>query len=166
VVKLNEAPAGHWIYVFRLVANPSKGEIDSARVVFDRERGLLFASEEHLLPEWIRHIDLWIAEANAQVAADEAAEEKRRAESEARDRRDVLLKQINDKYKNLSLATAPSRGACPLVEEDDGGRLAFLRHVGSHEAPAGVSQHGASTDTTALQRRLSRSRRSRRRVSV
>lgn len=100
-VKLNEPPAGHWIYVFRLVASPSKGDIDSDRVVFDRERGLLFASEEHLVPEWIRHIDLWIAEANAQVAADEAAEEKRRAESEARDKRDALLKQVNEKYKNL-----------------------------------------------------------------
>lgn len=101
VVKLNEAPAGHWIYVFRLVANPSKGDIDPDRVVFDRERGLLFASEDYLVPEWIRHIDLWIAEANAQVAADEAAEEKRRAEGEARNRRDALLRQINDKYKTL-----------------------------------------------------------------
>jgi len=101
VVKLNEAPAGHWIYVFRLVANPSKGDIDADRVVFDRERGLLFACEEHLVPEWIRHIDLWIAEANTQVAADEAGEEKRRAEGEARVRRDTLLKQINDKYKHL-----------------------------------------------------------------
>lgn len=101
VVRLNEAPAGHWIYVFRLVANPSKGEIDSDRVVFDREQGLLFASEEALVPEWIRHIDLWIAEANAGVAADEAAEEKRRAETEARDKRDALLKRVNEKFKNL-----------------------------------------------------------------
>jgi|SRR6266542_4410962 hypothetical protein len=100
-VKLNEPPAAHWIYVFRIVANPSKGEIDSDRVVFDRERGLLFASEEPLVPEWIRYIDLWITEANAQVAADEAAAEKRRAETEARDRRDALLKQVNEKYKNL-----------------------------------------------------------------
>jgi hypothetical protein len=53
------------------------------------------------VPEWIRYIDLWIAEANAQVAADEAAEEKRRAEAEARDKRDTLLKQINEKFKNL-----------------------------------------------------------------
>ena len=101
VVKLNEPPAGHWIYVFRLVATPSKGDIDSDRVVFDRERGLLFASEERLVPEWIRHIDLWISEANAQVAADEAAEEKRRAESEARDRRDALLREVNERFKNL-----------------------------------------------------------------
>lgn len=100
-VKLNEPPAGHWIYVFRLVANPSKGDIDPERVVFDRERGLLFASEEPLVPEWIRYIDLWIAETNAQVAADEAAEEKRRAETEARDKRDTMLKQVNEKYKNL-----------------------------------------------------------------
>ena len=62
--------------------------IDSDRVVFDRERGLLFASEEPLVPEWIRYIDMWISEANAQVAADEAAGEKRRAETEARDKRE------------------------------------------------------------------------------
>ena len=101
VVKLSEPPAGHWIYVFRLVATPSKGDVDSDRVVFDRERGLLFASEERLVPEWIRHIDLWISEANAQVGADEEAEEKRRAETEARGKLDALLKQVNDKYKNL-----------------------------------------------------------------
>jgi hypothetical protein len=101
VVRLNEPPAGHWIYVFRLVATPSKGEVDSGRVLFDHERGLLFASEEPLVPEWIRHIDLWIAETNAQVAADEAAEEKRRAESLARDKRDALLRQVNEKFKNL-----------------------------------------------------------------
>ena len=53
------------------------------------------------MPEWIRHIDLWIAEANAQVAADEEAEEKRRAETEARDKRDALLRQVNEKFKNL-----------------------------------------------------------------
>ena len=70
-------------------------------MVFDRERGLLFASEEPLVPEWIRYIDLWISEANAQVAADEAAEEKRRAETEARDKRDALLTQVNEKFKNL-----------------------------------------------------------------
>ena len=52
-VKLNEPPAGHWIYVFRLVATPSKGDIDSDRVVFDHERGLLFASEEPLGPEGV-----------------------------------------------------------------------------------------------------------------
>ena len=101
VVKLNERPAGHWIYVFRSVATPSKGDVDSDRVVFDPERGLLFASEEWLVPEWIKHIDLWIAEANAQVAADEAAEEKRRAEAEARDKLDALLRQVNEKFKNL-----------------------------------------------------------------
>ena len=46
-------------------------------------------------------IDLWIAEANAQVAADDAAEAKRRAEAQARDKRDTLLKQVNDKFKDL-----------------------------------------------------------------
>ena len=83
------------------MATPSKGDVDSDRVVFDRERGLLFASEERLVPDWIRHIDLWISEANAQVAADEEAEEKRRAETEARGKLDALLKQVNDKYKHV-----------------------------------------------------------------
>jgi hypothetical protein len=69
--------------------------------VFDPERGLLFASEERLVPEWIRYIDLWLLEANAQVAADDAAEAKRRAEAESRDKRDTLLKQVNDKFKDL-----------------------------------------------------------------
>lgn len=64
-------------------------------------RGLLFASEERSVPDWIRHIDLWIAEANAQVAADDAAEAKRKAEAQARNQRDTLLKQVNDKFKDL-----------------------------------------------------------------
>ena len=101
VVRLNEPPAGHWIYVFKTITTPTKNDIDPDRVVFDPERGLLFASEEGLVPEWIRHIDLWILEANAQVAADDAAEAKRTAEAQARDKRDALLKQVNDKFKNL-----------------------------------------------------------------
>src|SRR5229473_1142540 len=92
VVKLNEPPAGHWIYAFRLA---------KASGVFDPERGLLFASEERLVPDWIQHIDFWILAANAQVAADEAAEEKRKAETQARDHREALLKQVNEKFKNL-----------------------------------------------------------------
>jgi hypothetical protein len=100
-VRLNEPPAGHWIYVFKTITKPTKGEIDPDHVVFDPERGLLFACEERQVPEWIRYIDLWIAEANAQVAADDAVEAKRRAELQARDQRDALLRQVNDKFKNL-----------------------------------------------------------------
>ena len=101
VVRLSEPPAAHWIYVFKTITKPTKGDIDPDHVVFDAQQGLLFASEERLVPEWMRHIDLWILEANAQVEADDAAEAKRRAESQARETRDALLKQVNDKFKNL-----------------------------------------------------------------
>jgi hypothetical protein len=101
VVRLNEPPAGHWIYVFKTITKPTKGDIDPDHVVFNPERGLLFASEERFVADWIRHIDLWILEANAQVAADEAAEQKRKAEVEARGKRDEMLKQVNDKFKDL-----------------------------------------------------------------
>src|SRR5262249_22932576 len=42
-----------------------------------------------------------VAETNAQLAADEAAEEKRQeeTEAEARDKRDALLRQVNEKFK-------------------------------------------------------------------
>ena len=101
VVRLSEPPAAHWIYVFKTITRPVKGDIDPDHVVFDAQQGLLFASEERLVPEWIRHIDLWILEANAQVEADDAAESKRRTEAQARETRDALLKQVNDKFKNL-----------------------------------------------------------------
>jgi hypothetical protein len=100
VVRLNEAPAEHWIYSFKL-ATPVALEFDPERVVFDPQRGLLFESEESLVPDWIDHIDLWTASANARVAADEAAEEKRRAEAQTREERDLLLSRINEKFKNL-----------------------------------------------------------------
>ena len=100
VVRLNEAPAEHWIYSFKL-ATPVAREFDPERVVFDPQRGLLFESEESLVPGWIDHIDLWIASANTRVAADEAAEEKRRAEAQTREERDLLLSRINEKFKNL-----------------------------------------------------------------
>ena len=100
VVRLNEAPAEHWIYSFKL-ATPVALEFDPERVVFDRQRGLLFESEESLVPGWIDHIDLWIASANTRVAADEAAEEKRRAEAQNREERDLLLSRINEKFKDL-----------------------------------------------------------------
>src|ERR1700730_9142976 len=99
VVRLNEPPAGHWIYAFRLTK--ASGDFDPERVVFDPERGLLLASEERLVPDWIQHIDFWILAANAQVAADEAAEDKRKAETQARGERESLLKQVNEKFKNL-----------------------------------------------------------------
>ena len=101
VVRLSEPPAAHWIYVFKTITKPTKGDIDPDHVVFDAQQGLLFASEERLVAEWMRHIDLWILEANAQVEADDAAEAKRRAEAQAREARDALLKQVNDKFKNL-----------------------------------------------------------------
>jgi len=101
VVRLSEPPAAHWVYVFKTITKPTKGDIDPDHVVFDAQQGLLFASEERLVPEWMRHIDLWILEANAQVEADDAAEAKRRAEAQARETRDALLKQVNDKFKNL-----------------------------------------------------------------
>jgi hypothetical protein len=100
VVRLNERPAEHWIYSFKLAA-PLTREFDPERVVFDPQRGLLFESEESLVPGWIDHIDLWIAFANTRVAADEAAEEKRRAEAQNREERDLLLGRINEKFKDL-----------------------------------------------------------------
>ncbi len=100
VVPLNEPPAEHWIYSFKL-AMPVTREFDPERVVFDFQRGLLFESEESLVPGWIDHIDLWIASANTRVAADEAAEEKRRAEAQTREDRDLLLSRINEKFKDL-----------------------------------------------------------------
>src|ERR1700716_401818 len=89
------------LYSFVVKLNKAAGDVDPERVVFDPERGLLFASEERLVPDWIHHIDFWILAANAQVAADEAAEETRKAETQARDHREALLKQVNDKFKNL-----------------------------------------------------------------
>ncbi len=100
VVPLNEPPAEHWIYSFKL-AMPVTREFDPECVVFDFQRGLLFESEESLVPGWIDHIDLWIASANTRVAADEAAEEKRRAEAQTREDRDLLLSRINEKFKDL-----------------------------------------------------------------
>jgi hypothetical protein len=97
VVPLNDAPAEHWFYSFRL-ATPVAREYDPERVVVDPQRGLLFETEESLVPAWIDHIDLWIASANRQVAA---AEEKRRAEALTREERDLLLSRINEKFKDL-----------------------------------------------------------------
>ena len=99
-VQLSEPPAGHWIYAFKL-ATPVARDLDPERVVVDPQQGLLFAAEESMVLAWINHIDLWIASANKQVADDEAAEEKRRAETQARGQRDLLLSQMNEKLKNL-----------------------------------------------------------------
>jgi len=49
VVRLNEAPAEHWIYSFKL-ATPVALEFDPERVVFDRQRGLLFESRNPSCP--------------------------------------------------------------------------------------------------------------------
>lgn len=96
VVRLNEPPAAPWIYSFKLAA-PVAPQHDPERVVIAPERGLLFESEEALVPGWIDHIDLWIASANAEVAAAEAAEEKRRGEAQTEE----LLVGVNEKFKDL-----------------------------------------------------------------
>jgi hypothetical protein len=98
-IRLNEAPAGHWIYAFKM-ATPVARDVDPERVVVDPQQGLLFESEESLVLSWINHIDLWIASANRLVAEDEAVEEKRRLEAQARGQRDLLLKQMNEKLKD------------------------------------------------------------------
>ena len=100
VVRLNEVPAEHWIYSFK-VATPVALEHDPERVVFDPQGGLLFESEESLVPGWIDHIDLWIASANTRAALDDAAEEKRRAEAQNREDRDLVLSRINEKFRDL-----------------------------------------------------------------
>jgi hypothetical protein len=100
VVRLNEAPAEHWFYSFRL-ATPVAREYDPERVVFDPQRGLRFETEEGFVPGWIDHIDLCIASANTQVAANEAAAEKRRTRAQTREERDLLLSRINEKFKGL-----------------------------------------------------------------
>jgi len=82
-------------------ATPVALEHDPERVVFDTHRGLLFETEESLVPGWIDHIDLWIDSANTRVALDEAAEEKRRAEAQNREDQDLLLSRINEKFKDL-----------------------------------------------------------------
>ena len=100
VIRLNEPPAGHWIYAFKM-ATPVAPEVDPERVVVDPQRGLLFESDEGHAISWVNHIDLWITSANKQVAEDEAAEEKRRAEVQARGQRELLLQQMNEKLKHL-----------------------------------------------------------------
>ena len=96
IVRLNEPPAAPWIYSFKL-ATPVAPQYDPERVVVAPERGLLFGSEEALVPGWIDHIDLRIASANAKVAAAEAAEQKRRAEAQTEE----LLVSVNEKFKDL-----------------------------------------------------------------
>jgi hypothetical protein len=96
VVRLNEPPAAPWIYSFKL-ATPVASQYDPERVVVAPERGLLFESEEALVPGWIDHIDLWIASVNTEVAAAEAAEGKPSAEA----RTEELLVSVNEKFKDL-----------------------------------------------------------------
>jgi hypothetical protein len=93
-------PGGNWIHSFKLASPVARPQYDPERVAVDRQRGLLFESEETLVPGWINHIDLWIASAKAQVATDEALEEKRRSEAQAQ-AQDHLLGRINEKFKSL-----------------------------------------------------------------
>jgi hypothetical protein len=71
-----------------------------SRVDF-RDRGLVFAAREDRIKEWLRHIDQWIATANAGVAdaharGSNAREREQRGVDEARQR---IFDA--DKYRNL-----------------------------------------------------------------
>jgi hypothetical protein len=98
-IPLSAIPSREWLKAFNTPREPSEVFMPS-RVDF-KDRGLVFASREERIAEWMRHIDQWIATANEGVA--EAAE---RGSSEAeREQRgvDEAKQRIfdADKYRNL-----------------------------------------------------------------
>jgi len=85
--------------LFNTPLEPSEVFMPS-RVDF-RDRGLVFASREERITEWLKHIDQWIATANEGAA--EAAE--RGSHAREREQRDVDEARQRifdaDKYRNL-----------------------------------------------------------------
>jgi hypothetical protein len=69
-IPLSAIPSREWLKLFNTPLEPNEVFMPS-RVDF-RDRGLVFASREERITEWLKHIDQWIATANEGVA--EAAE--------------------------------------------------------------------------------------------
>ena len=99
MIPLNALPSREWLKLFNSPREPSEVCMPS-RVDF-RDRGLVFASRESRITEWMQHIDQWIATANEGVA--EAAERG----SGALDREQRGVEEARqrifdaDKYRNL-----------------------------------------------------------------
>ena len=98
-VPLSALPSREWLKLFNTPREPNEVFMPS-RVDF-RDRGLVFASRQERIPEWMQHLDQWIATANEGVdeateRSPHASEREQRGVDEARQR---LFDA--DKYRNL-----------------------------------------------------------------
>lgn len=98
-VPLSGMPSREWLKLFNTPREPSDVCMPS-RVDF-RDRGLVFASRESRIAEWMQHIDQWITTANEGVA--EAAERGTNAADREQRGADESRQRIfdADKYRDL-----------------------------------------------------------------
>ena len=88
-VPVSAVPSVEWMKLFNMPREPD--EVCMPSRVDVRDRGLVFVATEARIPQWMRHIDQWIATANEGVAEAEArrtdaAEREARGLEEARQR--------------------------------------------------------------------------------
>jgi hypothetical protein len=98
-IPLSAIPSREWMKLFNTPLEPNEVFMPS-RVDF-RDRGLVFASREERITEWLKHIDQWIATANEGVAeaAERGSHEREREQRGVDEARQRIFDA--DKYRNL-----------------------------------------------------------------
>jgi len=99
-IQLSAPPSRDWS---RLFADPADTSVlCHPKKVGLMHQALVFKAEEAHLPEWVQHIDKWIAGANKGLVDAEEAEKRRKAEllkqEEEKKRR---IDAVNEQFKNL-----------------------------------------------------------------
>ena len=99
-VPLSAVPSRKWTGFFNRPQDPTAAQMPS--LVSFRGAALSFQSDERQLPEWIRCIDVWIANANRQQAEDvQQADSDRDRRVDADRQRQDDIRRVNEKFKSL-----------------------------------------------------------------
>jgi len=100
VIRLDAVPTQGWLNAFKS-AKPVAGALQPAAVSIDKTE-LFFHAEERAIPEWIAHIGVWMAAANATLVEEDKAMNAWRAAEEAhRQETQRRLAEMNEKLKDL-----------------------------------------------------------------
>ena len=99
-VPLNTGPSRAWQRLF--MESSETNTICAPEAVGFTGQSIFFTSDEANVPQWIRHIDIWIASANERYAnhvteRDRESARQRAAEEE----RQGQVREANERFKNL-----------------------------------------------------------------
>ncbi len=99
-VPLSTTPPRPWQRLF--MESPETNTVCTPEAIRFTGSSISFTSEEINVPQWIRHIDIWIASASERYA-DQVSERDRESarQQAAEEERKGKVREANERFKNL-----------------------------------------------------------------